>query len=223
MKEKAVKNKAYSAIDQVVFAEIFPNLKLNKGKQRAYAILLAAIQCYRERGIENTTYQDIAKKNKVSRALIFQYFKDYDDIFYHAIKLVRVRFQQHAVDAMKLKTSPTEKLRSYIQSVFSWIDKHPAFASTLLLYFHRCSSKAYDRDLNTQFTEVGQMRIAALIRAGIQTNEFKCDDPDGTAHLIQTQITGASLTRLTVNLSSPESYEKIILDHCLGLVGVKSK
>jgi AcrR family transcriptional regulator len=207
--------------DTVIFAEVFPDIKKGKSRDRARSILEAAIESYRVNGIENTTYERIAEIAGISRPLIFKYFADYDDIFYKSVKLIRVHFQLFAVDAIKKQNHPTEKVRAYVHSTFEWLEKFPSYASGLLLYLQRCSWSERERDLNTQFTEAGRSRIEALIRLGLETGEFSCADPLVMAKQVQTVITGAVVTQLTENLQNNGDYQNDVMALCLGLCGAK--
>lgn len=211
------------SILKIDFVEFLPSLTKDSSRKRALSILAATIQSYGELGIENTTYEEIAKRADISRPLLFKYFKDYEDLFYNSVKLIRVHFQQFAVEAFKEAKTPTEKMRAYVQSTFEWIDKHPDFAGVLLLYMHRCSRSARERDFNTQFSETGRMRIAGLIRLAEAQGEAKCADADAAAGLIQTVIAGAMVTSASVYNLHPTAYQKQIQDLCLNIAGFNVK
>jgi hypothetical protein len=108
-----------------------------------------------------------------------------------------------------------------VQSTFDWLETYPSYASGLLLYLQRCSWNERDRDLNTQFTEAGRVRIAALVRLGVEAGEFHCSDPDVTAKQIQTVITGAVVTLLSEGLPEKARFHQETRDLCLKLVGLQ--
>ena len=212
-----------SEIDHVVYADLFPKLAKPKSRERALSILHAAIESYRECGIENTTYERIAENAKISRPLIFKYFKDYDDIFFHSVKYIRVHFQFYAVQAIGKQDQPIAMLSAYIDSTFDWIENFPSYASGLLLYLQRCSWDERNRELNTHFVETGKSRIAALIRFGVKGGQFRTRDPDTTAKQIQTIIAGAMITSACERLPDKKNYQAEILDLCLSLVDIKQR
>jgi AcrR family transcriptional regulator len=221
MAKKLNKNlqKSINKNDLPEFLAHWPKLSSRK---RAHSILLAAIANYASKGIENTTYDDIAKAAKISRPLIFSYFKDYEEIFYYVVKLIRSHFQDFAVAALKKQSSPTEMLSAYVTSTFQWLDQYPNHAGTLLLYLQRCARNSRDRDLNTQFHEAGQLRLAALIRLAEDKGQAKCKDPDSAARLIQTVIAGALVNSVSVTMSDKARFREQVLTLCLGVAGIKT-
>lgn len=211
----------HNGLNKVDSHILLPLLTKEFRRRKAISILSAAIENYAELGLENTTYEAIAKRAKVSRPLIFQYFRDYEDIFYNSVKLIRVHFQEFAVKAMAHEDSPAEKLKSYVRSTFAWQEMHPAFSGTLFLYSQKCGRNERDRDLNTQFHITGRQRLVTLINAGLARKQFKCDDPEAAAEMIQAIIAGGMLTTMSVALSNKKMYQQHILELCLGLLKAK--
>jgi AcrR family transcriptional regulator len=147
-------------IDSVIYSSLFEQ-KLSLPERRRLQIASAAIQNYVSVGLEKTTYERIAKASKISRPLIFKYFKDKEEIFTFAIKYIRANFQSLAVEAMQTRSTPTQKLEGYIDSTFQWIDDYPDHVKVWLLYYYRCGIHKKLRRLNTDLTVMGQERIGS--------------------------------------------------------------
>lgn len=212
-----------SEINHVLFGDMFPQITKPKNRMRAISILHGAIENYWKKGIENTTYEDIAVRANISRPLIFKYFTDYEDIFFHAVKYIRVHFQVKAVEAMEKVNTPAEKFVAYINSTFEWVYEYPSYSSGLLLYLQKCSWDERHRELNTHFAEAGKARIAALLSYGISVGDFEVQDHSQTAKQIQTIIAGALITAACENLSNKRKYQEEIVELCCALVKIKKK
>lgn len=222
MANKKLQKRKFDA-ENVLFLEMFPELTKTKTQNRALTILEAAIRLYREEGIENTTYERIAKVAKISRPLIFQYFSDYDDLFYKAMKFIRVQFQFFAVEAIKkAPNNPKDRFIAYVESTSDWCEQFPNYASGLLLYLQKSSCVDRDRDFNTQFSEAGAERIATLIEEGVAAGQFQVEDARTTAKQVQIMIAGCVVTQLTENVPNKKTYRASVLIVCLALVGSKS-
>ena len=57
-------------------------------EQRKINILNNALKVFAQEGYKNSNLSLIAKKSGISRPTIYQYFKDKDEIYYYAVKLV---------------------------------------------------------------------------------------------------------------------------------------
>jgi hypothetical protein len=97
---------------------------------------------------------------------------------------------EFAVDAFEGRETATEKLETYVTSVFDWAKKHSKDARVWLLFFYYCSFLPGYKKLNTELAQQGHQRIGALLNLGIQTGEFKVKDVPYTAKLIQGVING---------------------------------
>lgn len=217
-KNNLQKSKKSTNIQNIIYGEAFERWVKTSARLRAQSIVEAAIHCYLMYGFENSTYEKIAKKAQVTRPLIFKYFKDHEELFYYAVKLIRVHFQHFAVEALRPQKTSKDKLSAYIFSTFQWIDSHPAYASVLILYLQRCMNRPRDKDLNTQFSLAGAQRIAGLIQMGVENGEFACGNIEVQAKNIQTLIAGAFLTQVSEVLPDIRLYRQNIHDLCMSLV-----
>ena len=79
--------------------------------QKKEQIIQAAGKCFRQFGYSKTTFGDIAKTAGISRALIYSYFKNKNDLFITMTKNMHNHFQ--AVSAEILKSDGTDKEKLY--------------------------------------------------------------------------------------------------------------
>ena len=97
-----------------------------------------------------------------------------------------------------------------MHAVIAWL-KHPdagAFqdrklsffqmhAKLWLLFFYHCAIHPKFKKLNSEMQEMGRVRIEALIRAGLESGAFKCEDPALAAKNLQAVINGYLVLALT--------------------------
>jgi AcrR family transcriptional regulator len=193
-----------------------------KGQVRQAQILEAAIKNFATVGVENTTPDKIAKTCKISRPLVLHYFKDVEEIFQLAVKVIRAEFQRMAVVAIEKEAKPTGRLKAYVHSSLDWVDLRPLHVKVWLLFFYRCGLREADRKLNSDLVNMGHDRIAALLELGKSQGEFHFDDAMATAKMIQNVITGALICRMT-EAQSPrlESVRTETTKTCFLLAGAK--
>ncbi len=67
-------------------------------EKRKINILKNALKVFAQEGYKNSNLSLIAKKSGISRPTIYQYFKDKDEIYYYAVKLVTGNMFEKYVD-----------------------------------------------------------------------------------------------------------------------------
>jgi AcrR family transcriptional regulator len=202
---------------EALYAEIF-GFQPSLAQKRTIQIIEGAIKSYASVGIENTTYDRIAKICKISRPLVQHYLEDKESLFEMVAKYIRSHFQQIAIQAIKAETDPLKQLTAYIHSTFFWIKKFPDHACVWQLIFYYCHLNPKLRELNTQLVDMGTERIASLLTMGQSQKVFACKDARATAQLIQIIITGSLLKATTENMKSElDVFANETVEICLGL------
>lgn len=78
--------------------------------QKKEQIIQAAFKCFKQFGYSKTTFGDIAKTAGVSRALIYSYFKNKNDLFITMTKNLHNHFQAMSAEILKSDGTDKEKL-----------------------------------------------------------------------------------------------------------------
>lgn len=192
---KEMKN-SKSAINQTIYGELFPRA-LSKADQKKLIILEAAIQTYAELGIEYVSYEDIARKAKVTRPLVNHYFPDKKALFESAVKFIRAHFQELAVRELEKFPSPQDKLEAYVRATMTWVKVSPIHARTWVFFFYLCTSDSKLRNLHRELTTMGMQRLTALLQAVAVEKRYPPTKLEHKAKNIQRLITGALLELAT--------------------------
>lgn len=79
-------------------------------EERRGQIVRAAVKLFSEEGYYTTTIQQIAKQAGVSTGLIYQYFRDKDDILYLSLKLVLDTYEHEIPPQLEGVEHPVERL-----------------------------------------------------------------------------------------------------------------
>ncbi|MGH8746805.1 MAG: TetR/AcrR family transcriptional regulator [Burkholderiales bacterium] len=105
----------------------------------------AAVKLFSAQGYYTTTIQEIAREAGVSTELVYQYFRDKDDVLLLALMLVLDNYEQEIPRQVKSIEHPVERLckaiRTYCAIVDRWRD------ATLLTYRSTKSLRAERRSL----------------------------------------------------------------------------
>ncbi len=213
------------SLHRTLFNELFPRT-LSKSEQTKFAILEAAIKIYSELGIEYVSYEDIARKAKVTRPLVNHHFPDKRQLFELAIKYIRTQFQQLAVNAIQKEKSAMDQLKAYVISTVQWTRTSPAHAKTWVFFFYLSISDKELRTMHKQLTTMGMERLRVLLQMVAKENGFPIDNLNERAKIIQRNITGALLELATeYDSNDTVAYESICdqtIRYCVDVCAHKS-
>jgi TetR/AcrR family transcriptional regulator, transcriptional repressor of aconitase len=85
-----------------------------KTKQKKEKIISAAFECFMKYGFTKTTFGDVAKNARVSRASLYLYFKNKDDLFIEMNKQFHDSYMSKSEEILKSNRSNEEKLTRII-------------------------------------------------------------------------------------------------------------
>lgn len=101
------------------------------GKRTREILLAAAREAFASRGLEGARVDDIARRAKLNKQLVYHYFGSKDGLYTAVLEGVygEIRKQEQALD---LGDFPAEEaMRRLIEFSFDYLSKHPEFISLL--------------------------------------------------------------------------------------------
>jgi len=126
-------------------------------EERREQIVKAATKLFSEQGYYLTTIQDIAREAGISVGLIYQYFKDKDDVLFLTLKLVLETYEKVIPAAIEGAEHPLERLCLAIGAYCRVVDR--LRDATVLTYR---STKSLRADRRT-FIKEGETRTNRLL------------------------------------------------------------
>jgi AcrR family transcriptional regulator len=126
-------------------------------EERREQIVKAATKLFSEQGYYLTTIQDIAREAGISVGLIYQYFKDKDDVLFLTLKLVLETYEKVIPEALEGAEHPLERLCLAIGAYCRVVDR--LRDATVLTYR---STKSLRADRRT-FIKEGETRTNRLL------------------------------------------------------------
>lgn len=187
----------------------------SKAERTQIQIIEAAIHCYATIGMDNTTYEKIAARGKVTRPLVIHYFPDYESLALAAFRYIRANMQEFAVKAIQSRKSPEEQLFAYVESVFEWTVEYEKHFKVWLLFYYFCGISSRHNEIHTELVTIGHQRIAILITQ-LRKNNLDQMELMKRAKIIQTLITGAMVSCGVEKLPmSLEDYTSAVAEECL--------
>ena len=85
-------------------------------ERRRDQIVRAAVKLFSDRGYFPTTIEDIANAVKVSKGLIYLYFKDKNDLLFYALRFVLERYDTEILPQLGRSDNPLAALRGALRA-----------------------------------------------------------------------------------------------------------
>ena len=138
----------------------------SKGDLKKLEITKAAIECLAQVGIEKTTFEAIAKKIGTRRAHVAYHFPEKHKIFLSAVKYVLATFQEEISKSVDQVDNSRDKLTSYVNASFNWMEKYPEQVTVLMLMFYLCALEHDFMDFYSLMRDKEIERLQHLLRGG---------------------------------------------------------
>lgn len=149
-------------------------------KTRA-AILKSALEEFAQEGVTGARTDEIARRAGVNKALLYYYFKDKEGLY--AAALEQVFSGLHARVSIVFDDGtlpPKQRLLKYVEAHFDYIASSPWYPRLVQREFMRGSGKTLSPVANRILERYGKpiySKLAALIREGVESGEFRSVDP----------------------------------------------
>lgn len=155
------------------------------------ALLSSAKRIIATHGIDAASVAAIASGAGVAKGLFFYYFRDKAAIVSTLSSEIESAYMSGlALDAHGL--SPTGKLEHIFRHHFAFIEEQPE--SALFLY-HTIMSESC-RGKTVCFYDAMFTHVLDVVRAGIASGDFQCDDPDEMSYTIVGALHGVGRLKL---------------------------
>lgn len=145
-------------------------------EERRGQIVRAAIKLFSEDGYYTTTIQQIARQAGISTGLIYQYFRDKDDILFLSLKMVLDTYEKEIPSQLEGVVHPVERL---CVSVWAYCHVVDAMREATVLAYRSTKSLRPDRrvlikDAETRTNQLIEDCLHACVAGGYmrEVNEY---------------------------------------------------
>ena len=183
-------------------------------------IALASIALFCEKGIQQTSIDQIAKSAGVAKGTIYLYFKNKEEIVFTIWDIIT---QQHE-ESFKKRTTENMSTKEKILEYFNFNECQEEFdkEQILILFQHFVSSMLIDKtQLYTAYFESFFQKdynfISTCLNEGIEKGEFIIDDVDMLTNNIIMLLKGLLVKSKASNMNFDET-QKILSKHVIYLL-----
>lgn len=195
---------------------------INKDEKRC-DIALASLGLFCEKGIQQTSIDEIAKSAGVAKGTIYLYFKNKEEIVFTIWDILTQQHEEVFYKRINPNMSAKEKILEYYN--FSECQEGFDKEQTLILFQHFVSSMLIDKtSLYTTYFESFFQKdydfITKYLYEGIEKDEFVIDDIELLTNSIIMLLKGALIKAKASNMGFDEAQQMLtkhityLLDQC---------
>ncbi len=176
-------------------------------------ILTAARPLFSQFGLKKVTTDDIAKRARISKATIYRYYRNKQEIFDDVIACEGKQLLSAITEAVNMETSAVRKLRSYL------LTKMGAFRElvNLLHVTQEAWSEHWPHgtEVQNQILDRQKAIVAGILEFGNRSGELLVRNVELTAHLMVVSLQSVEYRWVFNSLNVPLP---VYVDHMLDVI-----
>ena len=189
-------------------------------EEKKCAIAKASIDLFCEKGIQQTSIDEIAKSAEVSKGTIYLYFKNKEEIVFTIWDMLIQQHDEAFQQRVTVDMSAKEKILEYFN--FSECEKEHDKEKMLILYQHFVSSMLIDTTglYSAYFESFFQQDydfISTCLNEGIAKGELSTDNVDMLTYTIIMLLKGVLIRAKASNMGFYEA-QKTLSQHIIYLL-----
>lgn len=184
-----------------------------RGEQTKELILAKASRLFNEYGFSGASLSDVMKATGLQKGGLYNHFGSKEDLaleaFEYAVKQVTNRFSQ----LLTGRNTAIERLEALLEGFQQYYDRPPVPGGCPIMNtaIDTDDSNPRLRERARQAMDQFLLDIAAIVRGGIRSNEFRADvDPVEVATILLTTFEGGLMMS---KLHGNSSYLKSVIEH----------
>jgi len=182
--------------------------KQTKGDRSRNEMIRAAIRLYSRLGYDQTTFQRIGEKCKVSHTALIYHFKHKSGLFHAVVDHVVTRVEKIITDSFAKDDTALTRITKIFHGYVNWSFIYKAEAEVLLLLFYY---SAVSNEFAAIYDAISRReidRFEELLMRGQREGLFPQNDHEEAAVLLYESLLGLLTNRLA-NRKRPPAMEKI--------------
>lgn len=164
-------------------------------------IIESARELFARFGMKKTTMDEIAESCFMSKATLYYYFENKEDIFKSVINKELEIFKNKIKETLSKEASPQDKLKAFIVARFTHLKEIANYYSTIKDEY--LEHYAFVEKERAKFTDWEIQIIQSILDEGIEKGVFEAND---------SKLTAVVITYAMKGLEYPWTIEKDIID-----------
>ena len=181
-----------------------------KSAQKRKYIVETARKVFAEKGFKRVTMKDIVEACDISRGGLYLYFESTEALFLEVLRLEREEADDVFSDSIKEDGTASDILMLFLkEQKKELLRKKDTLTQAIYEFYFENKLSKKDNVLKQQFDSAVKV-IKMLIITGVESGEFACEDPEGTARNIMYVLEGLKISAQTRGIT-PDTVDKELL------------
>lgn len=181
-----------------------------KSAQKRKYIVETARKVFAEKGFKRVTMKDIVDACDISRGGLYLYFESTEALFLEVLRLEREEADDVFSDSIKEDATASDILMLFLkEQKKELLRKKDTLTQAIYEFYFENKLSKKDNVLKLQFDSAVKV-IKMLIITGVESGEFACEDPEGTARNIMYVLEGLKISAQTRGIT-PDTVDKELL------------
>jgi AcrR family transcriptional regulator len=163
-------------------------------------ILEAAESEFGKFGFRKTTMDEIAKRAKMGKSTIYDYFSSKEEVFAEVIKKDTIHFESQLNESINQTEHPKEKIKNYVVTRMKHLRELKMFYSTLTDEY--LEQFAFTERIRKEFAEYEIKTLKQILDEGNEADVFAVEDTIIVAKNLMILLKGLEYLFLTENTES---------------------
>lgn len=173
----------------------------DKSVQKKKYIVETARRIFMEKGYKEVTMKDIVEACQISRGGLYLYFSSTKELFEEVLRMEQEDTDDVFARSITEETTPSDILALFLkEQKKELLNKNPSLGKATYEYFFANHIPGRDNLLKKQFDAAVHV-LEGLISAGVESEEFYCEDPRGCARNIMYLLEGLKIAAHTRGIS----------------------
>lgn len=180
-------------------------MKVTKGQRTKENIVVEALTLFNKKGVQNTSFQEIATKVGITQAALYKYFDNSDDLLTEGILLGSARGRQFFLTKTQEGVSAQEAFIEHIKANIEWCHLGKPFNFAFLaLHFYKNQIPSIKK-IHDDVSKARTQRFQKFIENGNQDGSWKVKNASMLALTIHNYLLGEMME--AINNPKKESFE----------------
>jgi len=169
-------------------------------------LIKTAIQLFHEQGAHWVSFQQIAKKVRISQPAVYKHFEDKDDLMRACILSSAQSGRSIIDDHVSQKKNIRDKLKAYLEGNLLWVEKKPAETAIIVSMYYFAINSAPIHDVMDLIHQQSLNRLLVHLEQGNQDKAWKIKDSLAVARALHNLLVGEVIK--AVHFPKEMSFEK---------------
>ena len=190
-----------------------------EGNDKESRLLNTAFKLFTEKGMKDTSIQDIVDNANVAKGTFYLYFKDKYEI---RDILIAKKSSKLFNEALKeLRKNYIENLSDQVIFIINYVIDELAKAPTLLKFISKnLSWGIYNKNIRKIYEENSEDNIYALFIKGIEENHIELENPEVTLFMIIELVSSTCFNSILYDEPLPiNEFKPYLYDTIRGMIG----